>query len=88
MKPLVVHIIIKQSKTNPFQQGINLFLDVTEHSVPTRGEWAIITYIYMYITVELLLIRTLENTDVYIIHMPTLLCNGKSGHLDNVHGHF
>ena len=31
-------VTIKQSKTDPFQQGINLFLGVTEHAVfPVNG---------------------------------------------------
>ena len=33
VKPPVVRVTIKQSKTGPFQQEINLFLGVTEHTV-------------------------------------------------------
>ena len=28
-----VHITIKQSKTDPFRQGISLFVGITEHAV-------------------------------------------------------
>ena len=31
--PSVVRITIKQSKTDPFRQGINLFLGITDHVV-------------------------------------------------------
>ena len=33
VEPSVVRVTIKQSKTDPFWQGINLFLGVTEHAV-------------------------------------------------------
>ena len=33
VEPSVVRVTIKQSKTDPFRQGINLFLGVTEHVV-------------------------------------------------------
>ena len=33
VEPSVVRVTIKQSKTDPFRQGINLFLGATEHTV-------------------------------------------------------
>ena len=42
--PSVVCITIKQSKTNPFRQGINLFLGITEHAGVLCEEYITISY--------------------------------------------
>ena len=45
VEPSVMHVMIMQSKTDPFQQGINLFLGATEHTVcPVK---AILSYLVL-----------------------------------------